>query len=294
MSVWSWGEVAACYRLLYGHLPADRVRYLFALCGGIPRQVLQNATDDEVVRELNHALESCDLRRCMTYAGKVDSAEDVSHRVMHLCLIEGDRTYTQTRILFASAWVAEQLVQNLMLQERNNLLLFLSNAAGEGNAASLRGQLFEGYAHSVLRQGGTFRARRILPPGGPPVDMLLPATALETFDDLAHVDLARPGTYFRPVSKSLAAVDAFASPNLLLQMTVSAQHDVKMAGLEHAAACVPAGTVPRLVFVVPPDIFPTFAAQNYVTQRGTLAMRVPRAVQDVEQWVLAVPLHSAV
>ncbi len=48
--------------------------------------------------------------------------------------------------------------------------------------------------------------------------------------------------------------------------------------------------VKRLVFVVPPDIYPEFAKQGYRTAKKTVwKAKLPLALQTLEQFVLCMP-----
>ena len=46
----------------------------------------------------------------------------------------------------------------------------------------------------------------------------------------------------------------------------------------------------RLIFVIPPDIFPQFPLQNYLTKKGSVMKKQPKAFKDVQQFALKISL----
>lgn len=103
-------------------------------------------------------------------------------------------------------------------------------------------------------------------------------------------------TYLQPASSSNAAWDAvICSPEpLILQYTVSTQHGVKAQpimqllqrfGEQQQKAA-------RLVFVVPPEVFPMFKWQKWQTVRGAPRQKVPHAIEGMTQWVMELKVEA--
>jgi hypothetical protein len=61
------------------------------------------------------------------------------------------------------------------------------------------------------------------------------------------------------------------APSTLFQITVGSQHPIKQHGLIRLKSTLAADGPIRLYFVVPPDRYPSFAQQGYVTQKGVVA-----------------------
>jgi neutral trehalase len=170
------------------------------------------------------------------------------------------------------------------------LLQFLKSSDDYSRLGSLRGSLFEGFAHNLLRRGGKFVVRNLRTKKVS--QLVLQATEAKYYRLLNEVELAKP-FYYQPVSHNEAAIDALTGPNLMFQMTVDDKHNINMAGLQKAVEQMAPGTVPKLYFVVPEDKFRQIGWQSYVTSGGTVATKLPRDVERVEQWTLSVPLSSS-
>ncbi|CAG8633634.1 10739_t:CDS:2, partial [Ambispora gerdemannii] len=94
---------------------------------------------------------------------------------------------------------------------------------------SLRGQLFEGYTHNILRKGGAFRVRKL--GGNREEELVLESKDERLFAKLENVDV-NLNYYFRPVSKKFASIDSLI-PNVgLFRMTISQKHSIKVTTLK--------------------------------------------------------------
>jgi hypothetical protein len=292
MPVWTWDELRLCHKHLYASVTFTEavLEDLYLHWGGIPRYVLQKAGDPNVLDDLHQAIRECDLDMCKRFHGESAGAAEVPHSLMHVC---AEPAYFSMQIKFASQWVADEVAQRLLLQEKAAVRVFLRSLVGEKDLASVRGQLFESFCHAILSQGGTFEARSLQAPGSATIKMEIPHCERCVFDHVEAVDLTGPAMYYRPRSKSFPSVDSLVSPNLLFQIAVSNDHAVKMDGLDNILRTVRPSAPARLIFVVPPDIFNEFTKQAYVTTKGNFAKTIPRTVQAVEQWVLKISLDSA-
>jgi len=121
----------------------------------------------------------------------------------------------------------------------------------------------------------------------------VPSGLQRIWDDEA-LDLASlANAYIMPRSSNNAAWDAVllggdAPQPLILQFTVSRVHGIKARplvklldrmGSERSKAA-------RLVFVVPPGVFDTFAWQPWQSVKGAISARVPPALETLQQWVM--------
>jgi hypothetical protein len=297
MPVWTHDEIKTCWHKLYkSTMDEEFVEDLYSKWGGIARQVLEQAKDQGNLPLLEKAISSCDMDACIRSVGEISNKDDASHRIVHI--IVEDRIgpdgaevdpFIHTHIEFASAYVADQVTLRFWEQQRKDLLTFLKSSAGEGGVASLRGNMFEALAHKFLRRGGKFNVRPLDSDTIETKD--LPPMQLRLFSNLTEVDVTKIDTYYRPVSKSLAAVDALAS-DMLFQMTVSPLHPINMAGLAKAVKQVPIGMKPALYFVVPSEIFKSMRWQSYVTDKNKVAVQIDPEVLSVQQYALCIDLFD--
>jgi hypothetical protein len=60
---------------------------------------------------------------------------------------------------FSSDAIADLLMKQKEVEEQNEVVTFLTSAAGKPDVAGMRGKVFERYAHRVLSAGGNFKYR---------------------------------------------------------------------------------------------------------------------------------------
>jgi hypothetical protein len=161
--------------------------------------------------------------------------------------------------------------------------------------------------------GGDFEVRTL---DGKTADVKLtlsPDTSRKTFADVSEVaHFNDDSSYIVPKASNFESVDSMMKPNLLFQMTVSATHPCKQAGLHRAivslkggqpsplkkvkgssgqSQAVHQGPPPRLYFVVPEDSFDAFKEQSYTDSKGKIMGKSTYAdVNSIEQFVLKVSL----
>jgi len=294
MPCWSLDEL----RAVLPHFPAMSravVEERFATFGGIPRYVLDE--DEEWRRDLDKAIEKCNLARLRESVGGRDLQEEVSHRLLQY---DVQQVGAIPLVRFASPYVERQVAEKLLTDERRALLHFVATAK-EPTVASVRGKLFEEVAHRLLCTGSTFQVRRLA--DGVARDQVIPAlttTVFSTLDALSpHAGQAAAlvdnVTYGRPRGPNFESVDSLAvigGEVFAFQMTVSLSHPVKQQGLVNVAKTLGCTTM-NLVFVVPDDIFVKFAAQPYHTAESKVVERLAAEVKTVVQWVLRLPLTAA-
>lgn len=103
-------------------------------------------------------------------------------------------------------------------------------------------------------------------------------------------------TYLQPASSSNAAWDAVvcSSEPLILQYTVSTHLGVMAQPIVQLLQRFgeKQQKVARLVFVVPPEVFPRFKWQHWQTVRGTPQQKVPHAIKGMTQWVMELKVEG--
>jgi len=257
------------------------VQKLFTIWGGIPRDALQSVLSragfgaqsgvamnyqrlfDVSKAELDGAIAKTDLEVVTSFVGEVDGKEDISHKVLHIRSIA---PYDEARkkFDFASKYVKEEVLKRLELFNQEKTRLFLLKT--DGPSSTLRGHVFEKWAHTALQSGGTFRTRNL--DDDTANALPLPKMSMTVFHDISQVKPEM--SYCRPLSKNFCAIDALIpSQNVLLQMTKNRNHPIKSHGVRK---CLPRLVHPksevRFYFVVPDTLFDDFRKQRFVNKRS--------------------------
>ena len=163
------------------------------------------------------------LDSCINSIGEVDSKDDVSHFLIHVS--PKPDTYEKKTISFASSYVSEHVARKFQLVEHDKLKQFLIGGQEFSPFGSIRGFLFEGYVHNLLRGGGTFRIRDLSNPSKEPFPLQIPKcneVVIRKYDD--KVDKM---AYCRPLASNWGAVDSWILDVGVFQITISENHPIK-------------------------------------------------------------------
>eukprot|EP00243_Klebsormidium_subtile_P007518 TRINITY_DN334_c0_g2_i7.p1 TRINITY_DN334_c0_g2~~TRINITY_DN334_c0_g2_i7.p1 ORF type:complete len:819 (-),score=169.67 TRINITY_DN334_c0_g2_i7:435-2891(-) len=263
MDVWSWEEVDECREGVFPDLDPDEVKARYDRWGGIPRYVLEKV-DSDAQRLLKKAITSTPLKALQESVGEQAAPSETSHKLLHLRV---GADFETTWMEMASLYVAEKVAYQLWKNEKESLRLFLSSSEGEGSVGALRGNLWEGFCHARLIEGGLFEIRDLSDPLKRVQEKHLPcsssgqALAPLIFDNWKDIQGKPHGRYLRPRSKTNESVDSGMQPNILFQITVSKRHDLKPGGMKRALEFLEQngpGAV-ELYFALPSDAFMRFS-----------------------------------
>jgi len=296
----AWDEIEKCRCACFPNVSKLDAQKRFALWGGIPRYVLLK-TDVESQKKLRTAINSADPETIMNHVGETHSMSDTSHKLLHVLVDPNTFIRQRDCMTFASPFVQKKLAARWMKSERDKLARFLSHESPL--TGSLRGQLFEGFAHERLMAGGTFDVRCLTddrkeqlelgnkpaPQGGvnrkaddddndddeddDEEDEKNPELNEDELDlghvfrDLSEIKDIPSGVYAYPSWRTLAAVDSVVSPDKLFQMTVAERHGIKVEGLKDLLHQLPKRKMYRLYFVVPSEHYESFQAQSFVEKK---------------------------
>ncbi|RGB23711.1 hypothetical protein C1646_527493 [Rhizophagus diaphanus] len=317
MPVWSYAEISKCKDKLYNHLQNNLVKTLFDKWGGIPRFVLEKATDYSHQCKLQEAIDACDFD-ILDYVGATE-AKDTSHKLIHIVTnplvvdvnivneqeqtdvdggndveyIEEDPPYSQKIIKFASEYVAERVIMRLELRNRGKLRRDLFSSLSEGTSNSVLGRYFEEIAHQLLRGGGTFDIRS-LESGGRPTTTK-PFTKQDKIYTFSDVNGITDGCYYRPDNPNYPSIDSIVAPNELYQMTTAKSHPIKMIGLKNVYGKLARTGDISYYFVVPAQLYNAYKKQNFVPvpTRNRSAQNMPSWIRNrVKQYALRIDLAS--
>lgn len=179
MPVWSWEEIKQCRKALYDkEVTWKSALDLFSMWGGIPRYVLERASDVIHQNKLNSAIKDCEMDIFDSIDESCIERTKVSHMLVHMevnlpaedddeldedelnrCSAKLDRNgktpYTEAEIRFASRFVREKVTSQLETRIRQRLIEQIK----VGSGSPLLGSSFEYVAHKTLRNGGKFDVR---------------------------------------------------------------------------------------------------------------------------------------
>jgi hypothetical protein len=307
MPPWSYEELQHCKAVLYADeekLPTALMDQLFDWYGGVPRYVLEFASTvygsnggdvkaavQTVVDILTEAMGRGSLSDILkAHEARLREGE-YSHRVLHLCR-HPSGSLDRFRLAWASPLVKNEVIERFSQEILKDMKHFL-RPSNVDYLSNIRGLIFEFYAHIMLRDGGSFQARRLCEgdaTSGQNVQVAFPPAKIRFFRAYEEVDL-RENTLWRPFSQNLPSIDSLRGPSNFFQMTVSQTHPIKHQGLSNALKQVAdkAESHPRLYFVVPSDVYRNYKCQPYHTKDGKLFKAQLGDVGKVEQWALMIP-----
>jgi hypothetical protein len=311
--VFSRSEMVACGAACFPLVPVGDIESRFARWGGIPRYVLQKL-DDDSQELLDSAVRGASALADMLnnlYENRTD--HEVPHRILHIRIrgeVEPDLSpsslafYSHTKPSLASDYVAEEIWSQALEQGEARLHEFLGTAAGMPMLSAVRGRLLERPMTLRLLDGGRFRVRRLRPHGdrGAPadvVDITLPRSKRVDCDDVGEAATLGADATCVFTKGNEPAVDALLYGGAAANFTVDTSHTIVASALEAVYFAVDdswwrerlgTGDARVFVWVVPPDVFPSF--DNHRSFKDGKAVvkgkELAPALRGVVQFVLEV------
>lgn len=296
MPIWSWDEIDECRRLLFGNdasRSAAKVQEAYTRWGGIPRHVLEKVGDTAWQKQLDNTISEAQNIEGLVKLNSADSAERAaSHQLVHMIV---QAPYDDYAVILGSPYIINALLSRFVGKQRSSIESFLDATSEQSALASMRGQVFEAYAHRILAAGGDFKVRNLS--DGLESVLHLEKSTVQYFwgmDDLPATLDKFQAEYLIPRQGTFPAVDALSQqPLMLLQMTVSPSHDVSINGLDKLVSCLDArmAAVPRvnvydLVFVVPAELYDGFSLQEFKFPKDKTATDFAPLPARVSQKVL--------
>jgi hypothetical protein len=135
----------------------------FKLYGGIARTVFSPNDDDHLKEKLHKVVQSCNL---MLLFKSIESGERlgplqqlVDYSVQWFQADGTTPDFRSASMDFASDAIADLIMNQKDREEQNDVVSFLTSAAGKPDVGGMRGKVFERYAHRLLSAGGNFDYR---------------------------------------------------------------------------------------------------------------------------------------
>ncbi|KAI8905906.1 hypothetical protein EDD86DRAFT_211086 [Gorgonomyces haynaldii] len=276
LPVWSLDELNAMHREF--NLTKEKVEERYLLIGGIPRYVLEKASHD-LPKEIKNTMGRMIVDKLYEQSFDMQLENDVSHLVVHFNV---DTTYRDGSLQFGSDYITKLALERFLNERENKLRQFLDNSQPIPLLATLRGNLFEAYAHRQLAAGGIFSVRSL--DGRNTLSQLtLKKLEMARFYEIAECQ--KKGNYYIPWNPNYPCIDSYIPAIGHFQMTVSLDHPLQQSRM---AEIVQQSGIERLYFVVPSTIFKEFPEQKLATKNASKNKR-PKVV-EVEQFALSIDL----
>ncbi len=304
MPLWSLDELELCRQACFGteqlqsqsnqtsaaedmegslyYVSAAELESKYNLWGGVIRWTIGSqcgANEDEFQK----ALTGMNLDAVVKAVGSWNQMDFKDFAIPHR-LIHAD---TQDMVLFqckfCSQAACESTIQQLAVDAEKKCRQFLAGTSGQSIYASLRGQVFEAYAHRILAKKESISVRFLHGDGTETEDIQIGPRNLKIFEKLEDTGKS---DYSVPKIKNFAAVDSLAYPYLAFSMTVSSHHPTVASGLLKILPAIQEHNI--LVFVVPKDIEATFKEQKYLTVGKKIMQKLPEQIKRIRQAVMAI------
>jgi hypothetical protein len=246
MPTWSWEEIDAVYERIYsklnGLLSRNVIAARFFVLGGVPRLLFDNL-NTLACKLIDIAIVNTDQENLKQVASSdgAKAADSVSHRLIHRIIdasVDQD-DFTECRIAFPSSYVSFEIMKQYSKNRRENALNFLEETSHVGIFGSLRGSIFEPFAHLYIQNGFEARARLLNADGtSQEVSISIPrrekSVVFGNYSEIAgDLELrSNEEKYFQPVSKTFECIDSWVvkdKETWAFQMTVGYTHKISTA-----------------------------------------------------------------
>jgi hypothetical protein len=223
MPTWSWEEVVAVYEMIYSkkdEIPSlNVVAARFFVLGGVPR-LLFDEVDTLAWELIDDAMRNTDEEKLKQVASSegAKAADSVSHRLVHRVIdatVDND-DFKKCRIAFPSSYVSFAIMKKYSKDRKEKALNFLDDTSDLGMAATLRGNVFEPFAHLFVQNGFEAKARLLNADGTSQevnikIEKRQKAVVSGNHAKLAENPEVRTNEqkYFQPLSKTFECIDSW-------------------------------------------------------------------------------------
>lgn len=281
MPVWTPTEIVAL-NMISRKFTEDELINRLAICGPIPRDVFLQTFSGKA--DIETKVAECTPEKIIEFilSGNVlPSDKTFSHKLVHIYSIS-PFLGCNARIEFASEFVGRLIYEKTRSNVEKNIIDVINQLKGKTLSSSIRGMLFEQYAHDVLCRGveSGYSVRSLESEDNP--EHILSCDVCTLVKHFHKADQIRdPDTYYIPISDNQAAYDSVGHGKAF-QMTVSDKHGVKYLPLNELRKNLKLQML-HLYFVVPADKYESFPKQPYLT---TKKKTYKKEVFNIQQFVL--------
>ncbi len=264
------------------HVSATQLESRYNLWGGVIRWTI-GAQCQAAETDFEAALAGMDLNTVLRVVGSWNQMNFKGAEITHSLIHSDTQDMATFKLKFCSQAACESTIQKLAADAENECKKFLTTTSGQSIYASLRGQVFEAYAHRILENKENIPLRFLDGEGTERGEIKIGKRSLKVFENLKDVG---DSDYCVPKIRNFAAVDSLAPPCLAFSMTVSLDHPTVASGLLKILDAIQKGNV--LVFVVPKEIETAFKKQNYLTVDKKIMQKLPIQIKNIRQAVMAI------
>jgi len=158
MPPWTLTEVQAWNALTGSKISNHELRQRFIRWGGVPR-TLAGLSDVGTKNDLHGVFTAEHAKAAFIMQGHTTCRNlptgEITGKILHI--FPTDQTLSTTSICFATAYIRERCMLLLLMNARSEMRRMLAVI----DPGTLKGLLFESFAHRVLLAGGTFEVSRI-------------------------------------------------------------------------------------------------------------------------------------
>jgi hypothetical protein len=250
MPIWTLDELLAA-RHIY-NLSEKEVESHYYKIGGIARYVLEKRENIDSI--IASAINRLDIKKFdLIASGDMEQDDRISHLIVHY---DVDSTFCEKSLIMGSTFITELALERFIKEEEATLKRFLTSAKHTPLLASLRGNLFEAYAHRILSAGGIFEYCSLDDKTRITCHLNVPKRETERYYEIKS---CKSEKYYIPWNPNYPCIDAFAPKIGHFQMTVSLSHP--LPGLK-MNEIIKDSSENLLYFVIPSTNYDVFKKQG--------------------------------
>ena len=254
--VWSLEELKLVAPFYSRELKDVEERYY--KIGGVPRYVLEK--DHDLKKVILGAVGRLAIEKLPLIAsGSVSKEDQVSHLIVQL--IVDTSSYLDFTLQMASPYATQMAMELFILNQEEEVKRFILNTSPIPVLATLRGALFEAYAHQKMSRGGKFIGRSL--ENEEECEVNIPAMDIGRFFNVS--ECKDPKMYYVPWYSNHPCIDSAVLNMGYFQMTISWEHDIVWSKMKEMVDVL---KMDKLYFVVPHTLFEKFQRQKLVRNMG--------------------------
>jgi hypothetical protein len=300
MSPWTQEEINSCATL--HEIASTVVESRYKKFGGIPRLIFSDKNEEF---ELTIKINNSRLKDAVDAVQNIEtSRESFSHTLVHII---PSQDYEAYKLRFASDYIYKKVAQSYYEKEKDNFLAYIKMCGDHSHVyGSLRGRLFEFYAHDKIAQGGQFQIRNLRKKQKVTEVDIASKPILECIN--FEVTPEQENFYCHPIKKTFPGIDSWDLSVGFYQMTAAKYHKIDVVVCDFLKRLeLSKGSLLPFYFVVPDHLFSNFTYQSLKhlsteaepikkkqkTTNKRLASEDDENIFDrMEQYVLLIPLDE--
>jgi hypothetical protein len=243
MPLWDLNELVELVEKCKVNIDVVLLKKRFEILNGVPCRLFNTIFPPEKL--IDYALSQSDIHSLTKSPLSERNLEHVS------LLVLTTQDYINFEVKYASRYVSQRVYEYMMLQSEKTVYQFFRSSKQFSHLGSVRGSLYEYFAHDRLIAGGQFKRRRLDPDGHftNMTSVTIPGSQ-EIVTQFASLDegyekkkkkkkksqLHHKHIYFQP-NDGFDSVDSWKQGVAMFQHTIGRNHDIKKLVHEVSRAC---------------------------------------------------------